>query len=225
MAVAYGGLLGSVTGSASTLTTTSATLPTGAYAIATWAGSQSAFAPTIADSAGGTWVAIQTPTAGANPQAGYATWIRTTVGTGTAFTVTASIASARSQSLAVTYWTGTNGTYSAVTTGTGTTAYPSVVTSTSNGVGDLFIGVGAGVNTTSTTATASTGFTLAVSQAGTSPSFSCPSVEYQLATGSGQTKTASFTAVTGTTGTRVSTFVLRASSYPNTPFVGWGMRL
>lgn len=231
MAVAYGGLLYGLNVTGTPHTSTSVTLPSGAYAIASWFGSPTILAGpiTISDSAGGTWVAIQTGTVGASPQPAYGTWIRTTVGTGTSFTVTVSMGTAtRANVLTITYWTGTNGTVSSVTTGTGTTAYPSVVTPTSNGVGDMFIAVGAAAGSTATNnATASTGFTLATSIAGATPAFTSNNLEYQVSITSGETKTASFTKTgSGTiSGTRVSTFVLRASSYPNTPFVGWGMRL
>jgi hypothetical protein len=231
MAVAYGGLLYGVNFVGTPHTSTSVTLPSGAYAIATWFGTASITAGpiTISDSAGGTWVAIQTGTVGSALQPAYGTWIRSTVGTGTSFTVSVSMGTTtRSNALTISYWTGTNGTVSSVTTGTGTTAYPSVVTPTSNGVGDMFIAVGtAGGSTATNNATASTGFTLITSVAGSTTTFTSNNLEYQISTGSGETKTASFTKTgTGTiSATRVSTFVLRASSYPNTPFVGWGMRL
>ena len=220
MAVAYGGLLGSVVITSATFTTTSAILPVGAYAIATLGGSTSASLPiTIADSGGGTWVAIQP--AVVSPIAGmYAIWIRTTAGTGSSITVTGTQGNSRGATLNVTYWTGTVGAYSSVVMATGTTAYPSVTSPASIAADDMFIAVGNAVSTASNTATASSGFTLAKSTAGVSPSFGSNNVEYQPSSSIGQTVSASFTNVGTVTTTRTTAFVLYSSIYQATTGTG-----
>lgn len=146
---------------------------------------------TISDSAGGSWTQVGSyirPTAAGVGLPSLSIWIRTTVGTGTSMTVTATVSGAASpyvqyKVLQTQQFSGTTGSYSSVTTSyaANSTSWPAIVTPTSNAIGDMYIFV-VGINDTNLTTP--TGWTLASNPAttGSNPSMEAVTAYYKAAT-------------------------------------------
>jgi hypothetical protein len=210
--------------SASTRTTTSAVLPAGAYLSITMALTTS-FAGgliTVTDSAGGSWTQIESITSGQSIR----TFWRTTVGTGSSFTVTIVSASTTICYMVGTYFTGASGSRSAVTTVAGTTAYANVTTPSATKSGDLYFGMARGNLQGSGAPTYTPGATwtaLGNAVVGGSGSRGVHT-QYKLATDATTTTTGVGTSSLATSTTSMAAFVVYEAT-ASTSFSGWGIPL
>jgi hypothetical protein len=212
------------TASATTRTTTSAVLPAGAYLSITMALTTS-FAGgliTVTDSAGGSWTQIDSTTSGQSTR----TFWRTTVGTGSSFTVTIVSASSTICYMVGTYFTGASGSYSSVTTVAGTTAYANVTTPSATKSGDLYFGMARASLNTNGTPTYTPGATwTALGNASIATNGSRGvHTQYKLATGATTTTTGVGTSSLSTSATTMSAFVVYEAT-ASTSFSGWGIPL
>lgn len=207
--------------SATSYTTTSATLPSGAYLTINAASAYQFLISgnaSISDSAGGSWTQIYSYSGGGTSQPQLRGWLRTTPGTGSSFTVTITSANNSVGGIGIhgTYFTGATGSISSVISGTGTTAPPSVTTNTAS-IGDLHYAIGQVQAATTPTLTAGSGFTaLANTYAGSSTRYTF--TEYSSVASNGTT-TATFNSSTATTLTVIQTFVVYAAV---TSVESWG---
>jgi hypothetical protein len=204
-----------VTGSATTRTTTSATLPAGAYLSLTMALTTS-FASglvIITDSAGGTWTQIHTTTTLLTTR----TFWRTTPGTGASITVTIVTSSSSTCVMVGTYFTGASGVISAITATTGTGTYPNLTTPTAKKSGDLYVANIHGNTNALTTFTPGSGWT-ARGTATFTGSSRASFVQTRLATSAATTTTGVVTSNPPPTAnpTSLSSFVVYEA------FSGWG---
>lgn len=212
VASAIWGTFASTINSASVYTTTSNTLPAGAYLFIDFSSSSSLTTAGVSDSAGGTWSASLTPNTGSPA---HRHWIRTTVGTGTAFIVTINTSGTTGYGAIVgTYFTGASGSVSTPTVASGTTTIPTLTSPSATQSGDLYhcAFVTRSGTPFATGFTAGSGYTLGtnVITGGAIQQYTL-GTEYQSATGTGTVSTtASFTNTS--TSASIWAIVIRAAS-------------
>ena len=182
---------------------------------------------TISDSAGGSWTQIGSyvrPTAAGVGLPSLAIFIRTTIGTGTSMTVSATLSSAVQYKVMQTQqFSGTSGTYSSLVTSyaAGSTSWPALTTSTSNAVGDMYITVD-GFNDTSPTAPS--GWTVASNQGttGSNPSMEAVYAYYKAATSIATATTGTGNQSANSANVDQAGFVLYAGTPAPTSVESWG---
>jgi len=210
--------------------TASATLTTGNFGICYVAFDTLAglVTPTviISDSGGGSWTQIGSyvrPTASGVGLPSLAIFIRTTLGTGTSMTVSATFSSAvQYKVLQTQQFSGTAGTYSSVTTSyaAGSTSWPTIVTPTSLAVGDMYI-YAAGFNDTSPSTPS--GWTVASNPGttGSNPSMEAVYAYYKAATSVATATTGTGNQSGNSANVSQAGFVLYAGT-PITSVESWG---
>jgi hypothetical protein len=217
---------GAFVASGTSVTSGSATLTSGSYGIAYISfDSASASTPTVTsvtDSASGTWVQIGTTVYSATFGTGkpaVAVYIRTTIGTGTAITVTANFSSSTgTKSIATQQFSGTAGLRSGITSLLSTSTPGALTTPTSSAIGDMYLTV-MGVN--DTTPSGWSGWTAASNTVTTSTNENV--YMWYLAASSVATATTGTGNQTGNTATSVQVaFVLYAGTPASTNVESWG---
>lgn len=218
MAVGYVNHIAEIGAAATSVTTASFTAPSGNYVILSFNTSTSQTTATVSDSLGGTWVNIARNVGGSRRAD---LWIRSTVSNGSAMTITFTYSTQRPAVYFVSSLSGANGTYSTVVSGSGTTTIPSVTTSASTSVGDLYyatVGIG---RTSGSTFTPGSGWT-----AGGTTVFTQSGAgfeEYLVASSIG-TATAAATFGGVMSSSVIASVVFRAAPSV-TKFTGWGIPL
>ena len=221
MAVGYGSLgSAGVTGSYCQIT---ATPPNGSYVVVTGMSSAGSTSFTISDTLSGTWATV-VPYNSTNFAS--QSWFRTTPCDGSSMTIQVGPSSPGSSSLAIfSYFTGANGSTSSYVQGTqtSTNSFPTITSPATSASGDLVLGI-AMQRSGSATIGAGSGYTLG--QTGY-VSTSILGHEYQIATGSGQTFSTTFSVASGSvTNTKTAAIVINVASAPTTTyFRGWGIPL
>jgi hypothetical protein len=196
-----------------TRTTTSAVLPAGAYLSITMALTTATTGlVTVTDSAGGSWTQINITTSSLTTR----TFWRRTPGTGAAITVTIATINSANCMMVGTYFTGASGSISAITSGTGTTAYPNVTTAAAVKAGDLYVANVHGTTNDTTVFTQPAGWTKGGTATFTGSSRATMQM-WRAATAATTIATGVVTSVPAANPTQVSTFVVREA------FSGWGI--
>ena len=211
--------IASATTGVTTRTSTSAVLPSGAYLSVTMAlsGGFGTSTVTVTDSDGGSWTQIETNQTGVNVR----TFWRNTVGTGSSFTITVGTAAGSILYLVGTYFLGATGVRSALTSGTGSTAFPNVTTAAATQADDLYfqnVRWQPGTNGV-TTFNPAAGWTVG-GNASVASGTRGVSTARRLAANPVTTTTGVGTADRSVTSTSISTFVVYASQKT---FRGWGI--
>lgn len=169
-----------------TITSASTILPTGTKLVVSISAGTAYTAFSISDSASGSWT---TATAFDNTVSrATQTWIRTTVGTGAAFTVSIAGTGATSRQVALgSYLTNASGLFSSSVQGSGTTTYATITTPAATSVGDLYYVFESLLTGTGTgTSTAGSGFTKGIGiQTNTTVGSIFDNIQYQVATATG----------------------------------------
>jgi hypothetical protein len=220
--------------SVNSITTTTAALNSNSFGIAYVAFDtiSGLVTPTItmSDSAGGSWTQIGSyvrPTAAGVGLPSLGIFIRTTLGTGSSMTVTATVSGAgptyiQYKVLQTQQFSGTAGTYSSVTTSyaAGSTSWPTIVTPTSLAVGDMYL-YAAGFNDTSPTTPS--GWTVASNPGttGSNPSMEAVYAYYKAATSVATATTGTGNQSGNSANVSQAGFVLYAGT-PITSVESWG---